>query len=80
MTRALYALLHGNFLLALKDNALFVLTPVALAAWSMPFILRKLRNEPMNFKVPTKALWTFLIIVFVFALIRNLPGFEWLSP
>src|SRR5471030_1085826 len=32
MTRALYALLHGDFLLALKDNALFIFTGAALAA------------------------------------------------
>ncbi len=80
MTRALYALLHGNFLLALKDNALFVLMPVALAIWGARFILRKLTNQPVKFYMPSKLLWTLLIVAFVFAFIRNLTGFEWLSP
>src|SRR5450432_2047076 len=32
MTRALYALLHANFLLALKDNAIFIFIIAFLAA------------------------------------------------
>jgi|SRR5450631_469822 hypothetical protein len=80
MTRALYALLHGNLRLALKDNALFVLTLAALAVYSVRLILRKMRNRPAVLNVPPKFLWTFLAIAFVFAVIRNLPGFDWLSP
>src|SRR5271154_5585242 len=59
-TRALYALLHGNFPLALKDNALFVLTLAALAIWSARFVLKKLKNQPVTFGVPPKFLWGFL--------------------
>src|SRR5580704_8338367 len=42
-TRSLYALLHGNFSLALKDNALFVFSFGALAIWSARFVWKKLR-------------------------------------
>ncbi len=80
MTRALYALLRGNFLLALKDNALFVASLAALAVWSARFILRKLKNQTAEFKLSPKFLWMFLVVAIVFAAIRNLPGFEWLSP
>jgi hypothetical protein len=80
MTRSLYALLHGNLRLALKDNALFVLTLAALAVWGVHFILRKLKNQSATFNLPPKFLWTFLFIAVVFAVVRNLPGFEWLSP
>ena len=80
MTRALSALLHGNFLLALKDNALFVASLAALAIWSARLIFRKLKNQPATFNVPPKFLWIFLAISIVFAVFRNLPGFEWLSP
>ena len=80
MTRALSALLHGNFLLALKDNALFVLPLVGLAIWGGRLAMRKIRNQPVTFTVPPKILWTFLTIALVFAVLRNLPGFEWLSP
>jgi hypothetical protein len=79
-TRALYALLHGNVRLALKDNALFVPTLAALAVWGGRFILRKLKNQPATFNVPPKFLWMFLVVAVIFAVARNLPGFEWLSP
>jgi hypothetical protein len=79
-TRALYALLHGNLRLALKDNALFVASLAALTVWSTRFISRKIRNQPVNLNIPLKFPWLFLVIAFVFAVIRNLPGFEWLSP
>ena len=79
-TRALYALLHGNLRLALKDNALFMLMLAALAAWAGRNIFRKSKKQTMTFNVPAKFLWAFLAVAFVFAVVRNLPGFEWLSP
>jgi len=79
-TRALYALLHGNIRMALKDNALFVLSLVALTVWGARFILRKLKNQPAKFSLSPKFLWGFLVVAVVFAVLRNLPGFEWLSP
>ena len=80
MTRALYALLHGNFLIALKDNALFVGLLAVLAIWSARFVFRKLKKQPVTSNVPPKFLWTFLAVAIFFAVLRNLPGFEWLSP
>jgi hypothetical protein len=80
MTRALYALLHGNIRLALKDNALFVLALVALAVWSTRLLLRKIQNRPVQFSVMPQILWFLLGLAFAFTVIRNLPGFEWLSP
>lgn len=79
-TRSLYALLHGKFPLALKDNALFVLSLAAVAGRGARFILRKLKNEPDEFTLPPKFLWGFLVVALAFAVTRNLPGFEWLSP
>jgi Protein of unknown function (DUF2752) len=80
MTRALYALLHGNLRLALKDNLLFVVTLAALAVWGARFVFLKLKNQPATFNVPPKFLWMFLIVAFVFAVLRNLPWFSFLSP
>jgi hypothetical protein len=80
MTRSLYALLHGNVRLALKDNALFLLTLVALAVWGGRFSVRIIRHQPAAFNLSPKMLWLFIVVAFVFAVIRNLPGFEWLSP
>jgi hypothetical protein len=80
MTRALYALLHGNWRLALKDNALFVASLAAVAAWSVRFAVRKLRHQPATLKIPAKFLWLALGVAILFGVIRNLPGFEWLAP
>jgi hypothetical protein len=79
-TRALYALLHGKFLLALKDNALFLATLAALAVWGVRFIFRKLKNRPATFDLSPKFLWGFLAVAMVFAVLRNLPGFAFLAP
>lgn len=80
MTRALYALLHGNLRLALKDNALFILMLGALMAWGGQLVVQKIQNQPATFNLSPKILWLFLVVAFVFAVVRNLPGFEWLSP
>jgi hypothetical protein len=80
MTRALYALLHGNLLLALKDNALFVASLAVAGVWSGRCAVRKLRNRPADLKISSKILWLFLVLAVLFAVVRNLPGFEWLSP
>lgn len=80
MTRALHALLHGNWLLALKDNALFVAFLAVVAVWSVRQAMRKMLNQPATLKIPAKFLWLALVIVILFGVLRNLPGFEWLSP
>ena len=80
MTRALYALLHGNVRLALKDNALFVVLLAAAAVWGARFAARKRRGRPATFDIAPKFLLTLLGLAFLFGVLRNLPGFEWLSP
>lgn len=80
MTRALYALLHGKVLLALKDNALFVMTLAMLPVVSARLAVRKMRNQPATLRVSPKFLWSLLALAILFAVLRNLPGFEWLSP
>jgi hypothetical protein len=79
-TRAAYQLLHGHLLLALHDNALFVLTLAVLAAQGAWLAVKKIRNQPAVFMVPPKVLWVFLVIAFIFTGLRNLPWFAWLSP
>lgn len=67
-------------MLALKDNALFVMLLAVLTIWSTRLAFRKLKKQPDAFNVPPKFLWTLLVVGIVFAVVRNLPGFEWLSP
>jgi hypothetical protein len=64
MTRAAYQLLHGHIL-------------GARSAW---FVTRKIGKQPVVFFVPPKALWVFLVVALVFAVLRNLPAFSFLSP
>ena len=79
-TRAAYQLLHGHLLLALRDNALFILTVAALTLRGVWFIARKIRHQPATLAVPPKTLWAFLVVAVVFSVLRNLPAFSFLSP
>jgi hypothetical protein len=80
MTRALYALLHGNWLQALKDNALFVGSLVLAVIWSARLAVRKMRHQRVTLQIPSKILWLAFMVVILFGVLRNLPGFAWLSP
>src|SRR5271155_5532313 len=51
-TRALYALLHGNLRLAVKDNVLFVVLLAVLAVWTARVVFRKLKKQPATFNMP----------------------------
>ncbi|HEX3889453.1 MAG TPA: DUF2752 domain-containing protein [Verrucomicrobiae bacterium] len=79
-TRALYALLHGNLALALKDNALFIFTIAFLAARGAWFAAKHFSRKPAGQFVSPKMLWTFLIVAVVFTVLRNFPVFSFLSP
>jgi hypothetical protein len=79
-TRASYQLLHGNFMAALQDNALFVITLVALALRGVWYLKQRAYKQPVRFFIPPYALWTFLVVALVFVVLRNLPGFSFLAP
>lgn len=79
-TRSLYALLHGNFTLAFRDNALFVLALAALAARGLWFAAGFISGRPAGIFPPPKSLWIFLAAALVFGVLRNLPAFPFLSP
>jgi len=79
-TRSLYALLHGNFSLALKDNALFVLLLPAVVLRGVWFGRKIILHRPVGQFFPAKFLWTLLAIAVVFTVLRNLPAFAFLSP
>ena len=79
-TRAVYALLHGNFALALKDNALFVVVLAAATGRGIWFAVKKIRRQPVGTFVPVRVLWAALAMAAVFTVLRNLPAFAFLSP
>lgn len=80
MTRAFYALLHGNFATALRDNALFVLMLAILAGRAGWFAWAKMGGRATGEFFPVKFLWPLLGVAVVFAVLRNLPAFGFLSP
>jgi hypothetical protein len=80
MTRALYALLHGNFSIALHDNALFVFVLGALMIRATWFGLNFFCGRTNGEFFPVKFLWPLLGMAVVFAVLRNLPAFAILSP
>src|SRR5208282_1865335 len=53
-TRSVYALLHGNFRLALKDNALFVILIAAASARGIWFAAKSFRRQPAGEFLPAK--------------------------
>jgi hypothetical protein len=79
-TRALYALLHGNFLLALKDNALLIFALAFLSVRSTHFAAKYFLRKPAEPFLSPKNLWTFLTVAIVFTILRNLSVFSFLSP
>ena len=79
-TRALYALLHGNFSAALRDNALFLFALTTLALRTGWFVVKKNRGQTAGEFFPTKFLWPLLVIALVFTVLRNLPAFAFLAP
>jgi hypothetical protein len=79
-TRSLYALLHGNLPLALKDNALFVVVLATAIARGIWFAGKKFLRQLAGDFLPSKILWTWLVVAVVFTVLRNLPAFVFLSP
>ncbi|MEI8289062.1 MAG: DUF2752 domain-containing protein [Verrucomicrobiota bacterium] len=80
MTRAAYALLHGEFLTALHDNALFVFALAALAVRGGWFGWNQLRGRANGGFFPVKFLWPLLVVALGFTVLRNLPAGALLSP
>jgi len=79
-TRSLYALLHGNFALALKDNALLVVLLAAVATRGAWFGTKKILRRPAGQFLPAKIVWALLAVAVIFTVLRNLPVFAFLSP
>lgn len=80
MTRAGYALLHGEFAVALHDNALLVGGLIWLAARGGWFSLNRLCRKRNGEFFPANHFWLLLALMLVFTVLRNLPAFAFLSP
>jgi hypothetical protein len=79
-TRAAYALLHGQFLTALRDNALFVFLLAAAGIHGSRLAFNRFHGRPVGEIMPVKILWLLLFVALAFTVLRNLPLFSFLSP
>ena len=80
MTRASYALLHGEWRAALRDNALFVAGLGLLALRGGWQVANRLGGRPNGEFFPARWLWPLLAAALVFSVLRNLPAGAFLSP
>ncbi len=80
LTRATYALAHGQFKAALKDNALFVGLLGVLAVRGAWIGWQRWKGRSHGAFLPTKYLGWLLAIAMVFAVLRNLPALAFLAP
>ena len=78
--RALHELLHGNFLVALRHNALLIFLLTAGGGLVARYFLLRSRGAPNPVPLRPVWIWIFVGAMIVFGVLRNLPGFVWLSP
>ena len=71
--RALHQLLHGHFAAAFHFNAFLVCSLPFLAWLALRFAMLKLRNQPASITVAPVWLWSALVALVVFGILRNLP-------
>ena len=79
--RGIHDLLHGDIAGALARNPMTVIAvPYLLLAW-FTWILRTTGHPaPRSTSLPPWTIWLLLGVVVAFGVLRNLPGWDWLSP
>lgn len=79
--RGIHDLLHGDVAGALARNPMTVLAvPYLLLAWVAWALRATGRDVPRSTSLPPWTLWLLLAAVLAFGVLRNLPGWAWLSP
>lgn len=71
MTRAVIALLQGDVLLSLRQNAFIVLGLIILAIIYIGFVLKVLGIKIMPCKIKVKIIYILLILSAAYAVLRN---------
>lgn len=79
-TRSLHALLHGDFMTALRDNALFIAAILFFSARGGWFLMKHFRGRENGDFFQANLLWPWLVLALIFSVLRNLPPFAFLSP
>jgi Protein of unknown function (DUF2752) len=78
--RAIHAMAHGDLMTALARNP-FTVVAVGYIVLTWAFWLhRSARGRPLRWLAPAWALYGVLAAILLFWVLRNLPGWTWLSP
>ncbi|GKQ38111.1 DUF2752 domain-containing protein [Streptomyces sp. A012304] len=78
--RSAHALVHGDVLTALRDNAFAVLAVAGFAVLWTVWVVRTVRGRPARLDPGPVHLWTLGALLLVFTVVRNLPVGGWLHP
>lgn len=79
ITRLLFSLLQLDFLNAFKSNPLiFVLIVLYIGYLLLKIVLKITKNKEIT--IPNYVYYILLVIVILFGVVRNIPGFEFLTP
>ena len=78
--RAAHALADGDLVTALARNPLAVVVLGSLAvAWAV-WLWRTVTGRPRRWLAPPWVLYSVLGVILAFWVLRNVPGWTWLSP
>ena len=78
--RAIHALAHGDLTVALGRNPLAVLSIVWLAVWFFVWTRRVLTGRHRTTMAPAWVLYGILGVILGYWVLRNIPGWTFLSP
>lgn len=80
-TRAVHALTHGDWNLAMGLNPVVVLLLPVGVMWWLAWVVRSLRGRRTVFFERLGVFWTVVVALICFAVLRNLPALQpYLSP
>ena len=78
-TRMVIALLHFEFYQAFRYNPLMFVLLILTIFYLLYLFVCKIINVSF-YKFNSNWLWALLIIIVLFTIVRNVPGFEYLKP
>lgn len=78
--RAVHALAHGDLVSALARNPFTVIALGYVAVIWLLWLQRRVRARPAQWLAPPWVLYAVLVTILLFGVLRNLPGWTWLSP
>jgi len=78
--RAIHALAHGDLVTALARNPLTVVAVGYLVVTWVFWLQRAATGKPLRWLAPPWVLYGVLASILLFWVLRNVPGWTWLSP